>query len=282
MLPQDQNLSFTVAAVDGDGDVTSASPLVVDVVAAAANGAFTLTGTSGDDNIGASTHTDTISGGSGGFDIVDYSDSLAAISINLNNSGAASGAPVTPNNPSNGSIGGGDATGDSLSGIEGVRGGSGNDYLYGNSSANTLYGNAGNDVLNGEEGNDLLYGGSGLNTMTGGSGDDTFVIDPSALTEGISLVDVIADFTPGAGNDILDLSDLLASLGANAPTTDADAGSVVNVTFSGGAAHVLVDDNGTAAGGAMHEVASLTGVAVGSVISILYDDTKPVHSETVT
>ncbi len=88
-------------------------------------------------------------------------------------------------------------------------------------------------------GNDTLYGGSGLNTMTGGSGDDTFVIDPSALTEGISLVDVIADFTPGAGNDILDLSDLLASLGANAPTTDADAGAVVNVTFSGGAAHVL-------------------------------------------
>ena len=147
-----------------------------------------------------------------------------------------------------------------------------------------------NDLVNGGAarpydggaGNDLLYGGSGLNTMTGGTGNDTFVIDPSALTEGIALVDVIADFTPGAGNDILDLSDLLASLGANAPTTDADAGAAVNVTVSGGAAHVFVDDNGTAAGGAMHEVASLTGVGVGSVISILYDDTKPVHSETVT
>ncbi|MDG4895315.1 type I secretion C-terminal target domain-containing protein [Mesorhizobium sp. WSM4976] len=138
-------------------------------------------------------------------------------------------------------------------------------------------GGAGNDTLIGADGNDILYGGAGLNNMTGGAGNDTFVIDPSKLT--VHVADVIADYTPG--HDVIDLSDLLKSLGANAPTTDAQTDAAVNVTFSNGAAHVMVDDNGTAAGGNMVEVATLTNVGVNSAITILYDHTHT-HTETVT
>ncbi|TGQ05788.1 type I secretion C-terminal target domain-containing protein [Mesorhizobium sp. M2E.F.Ca.ET.166.01.1.1] len=171
---------------------------------------------------------------------------------------------------------------DTLTGINGhdtiLAGGQGNDTLTGMDGNDKLYGGSGDDTLIGGAGNDLLVGGSGLNHMTGGAGNDTFVIDPSKLS--VHLTDVIADYTPG--QDVIDLSDLLKSLGTGAPTTDAQAGASIDVTFSGGAAHVMVDNNGTAAGGSMVEVASLTGVASGSVISILYDHNQPTHTETVT
>ena len=207
---------------------------------------------------------DVLNGGDGN-DTASYETSAGGVTVTINSTAS-----------------GWDAAGDILTNFENLTGSNFADTLTGDGGANTLKGLDGNDQLFGLLGNDTLYGGSGLNNMTGGSGNDTFVIDASALTEGLALVDIIADFTPGAGNDILDLSDLLASLGANAPTTDADAGLAVNVTVSGGTAHVYVDDNGTASGGVMHEVATLTGIGVGSVITILYDDTKPVHSETVT
>ena len=56
-----------------------------------------------------------LSGGAG-TDIVDYSGSIGAISIHLADDGHASGAPGTFNNPAAGTIGGGDATGDTLTG----------------------------------------------------------------------------------------------------------------------------------------------------------------------
>ena len=279
ILPQNQDLSFSVSAVDGDGDTTAVSSLAVHIEASGADGSFVLTGTSADDVIGASTHVDVINGGAG-FDIADYSDGTAAISINLDDGGAASGIHGTFSSPTDGNIAGGDAAGDSLAGIEGVRGGSGNDFIYGNSSGNTLYGNGGNDTLYGEGGADTLYGGAGLNIMTGGGGDDTFVIDPSALAE-FDMVDVIADYT--LGEDLIDLSALFASLGLNAPANDAEADAAVDIVFSSGAAHVFVDDSGTATGGTVIEVASVTGpgIGVGAAISILYDSSHPAHSEAV-
>ncbi|TIS89491.1 MAG: type I secretion C-terminal target domain-containing protein [Mesorhizobium sp.] len=141
-----------------------------------------------------------------------------------------------------------------------------------------IVGGTGNDTLIGGDGNDTLYGGAGLNTMTGGSGSDTFVIDHSALAE-INLVDVIADFNPA--QDVLDLSDVFASLGSNAPTTDSEAGALVNISVTGGDAHVMVDDNGTAAGANMVEVATLSNVGAGSAITVLYDHNTTAHTETV-
>jgi len=276
VLPSDQYLQFQVSATDKDGDTTVAQSVNIHVVAGDGSGHFTLTGTAGNDVIAGSSHADTISGG-GGKDIVDYSGSLGAISIHLADDGHASGAPAQFNNPAAGTIGGGDATGDTLTGISGLIGGLGDDYLVGNSGDNYLAGGPGNNTLIGGAGNDILVGGSGLNTMTGGTGNDTFVIDPSKLT--VHVADVITDYTQG--QDVIDLSDLLKSLGANAPTTDQQTGDAVSVTFSNGSAHVMVDNNGTAAGGSMVEVATLSGVGVGSAITILYDHTHT-HTTTVT
>lgn len=267
ILPNDQHLDFGISAVDGDGDTTSTGSLGIDITTDTA-GTFTLAGTSGDDVLAASTHVDILSGGSGN-DLVDYSDSLAAVSVNLDDNGAASGSPADLQNPGNGTVGGGDAQGVSL-GIEGVRGGAGNDYIAGNSASNQLYGGAGNDTLVGEGGNDLLYGGAGHNTLSGGAGGDTFVIDAAALAQ-MGVFDVIADYESGV--DMIDLSGIFTSIGVSASN---EVAAALSVTFSDGAAHLAVDTNGSTPGG-LQEVASLANTGPGAVISIIYDHNQPAH-----
>jgi VCBS repeat-containing protein len=228
VVPSDQSFAFNVTAIDGDGDVTASQVLNVHQIAAGTGGNFTLVGSTGDDTIAGSTHTDTIIGG-GGFNIADYSGSAHAVSINLNDSGNASGAPTTFSNPSEGSIGGGDAAGDTLTGLQGLIGSLGNDYLFGNSSDNYLAGGAGNDTLNGEGGNDTLVGGSGNDTLTGGAGQDTFVWQLGDQgTAQSSAIDAVTDFSM-AQRDVLNLSSLLN--GAATDSTNLD--SLLTFTSNG-------------------------------------------------
>ncbi|THF54391.1 DUF5801 repeats-in-toxin domain-containing protein, partial [Ollibium composti] len=204
ILPPGQDYDFNIIAVDGDGDTTSPQTLHIDQVAAGNGGAYTLTGTAGDDVIAGSGHQDTITGG-GGFDIVDYHDATSAITVNLNTGLGA----------------GGTANGDTYSGIEGIIGGSGNDTLIGDALAN------------------LLDGGSGEDTMTGGGGADTFVVSSDAV--GGAINDVIADFNIGQGDQI-DLSELLKGIAAGTDLETSGyvkievsgANSVVSVDVNGG------------------------------------------------
>ncbi|MBB6411991.1 DUF5801 repeats-in-toxin domain-containing protein, partial [Mesorhizobium sangaii] len=272
VLPQDQNLAFTVSATDKDGDTTGTQPLTIHVVAGDGSNNFALTGTAGNDVIAGSSHTDTISGGAG-TDIVDYTGSLAAISIHLADDGHAAGAPVTFTNPGLGTIGGGDATGDTLTGIEGLIGGSGDDYLFGNLSANylaggggndTLNGGAGNDTLIGGAGNDVLIGGAGQDTMTGGTGADTFKLD------GLDIKDLITDYNGGQG-DKIDLTALFDS-------TPANVGNFVN--YDAGTGTLSVDTSGSGNPANFVEVAQLTNHPVASTITLLYDDGVTQHTTT--
>lgn len=55
-----------------------------------------------------------------------------------------------------------------------VRGGDGNDILWGNAGHNIMFGDAGNDKIYGGSDDDVLVGGIGNDTMHGGGGDDIF------------------------------------------------------------------------------------------------------------
>ncbi|TQI75273.1 hypothetical protein FHT98_3050 [Bosea sp. AK1] len=149
-----------------------------------------------------------------------------------------------------------------------------NDTLNGDAAANVLFGGLGNDTLIGNDGNDVLIGGVGTNTLTGGAGADTFVIDPSHLT--VSASDLITDYSgKGGQSDVIDLSTLLASLGANAPTTAAQVDAVVNVVaVAGGGASLQVNDHGTSAGGTFVEVAHFSTTPASGSVQILYDDSN--------
>ncbi|MEL6979415.1 MAG: calcium-binding protein [Pseudomonadota bacterium] len=105
--------------------------------------------------------------GDAGYDAVNYFKSGAAVRVNLE-TGAASG---------------GFAEGDTLAGIEELRGSDAfGDALIGDAGDNTLYGFGGDDDLRGGDGRDRLYGGDdddrlsgggGADILNGGEGDDT-------------------------------------------------------------------------------------------------------------
>ena len=133
--------------------------------------------------------------GAGTADVLDYFGSTAAVTVNLG-AGTASGFT-------------------SITGIEEVAGGAGND---------TLTGSAGADSLWGEGGNDTLTGGIGADTLTGGTGNDTFVLDGNTTVNH----DVIIDFV--SADDILNLVNFsLANQAGAGPIS-----SAITVTATGG------------------------------------------------
>ncbi|NTU42829.1 MAG: calcium-binding protein [Nitrospirales bacterium] len=132
-------------------------------------------------------------------------------------------------------------TGNSLD--NSLDGGAGNDVLTGLGGNDTLKGGSGNDALFGKSGNDTLIGGAGDDILHGGDGSDIFVF----LTADSSM-DVMTDFTTGAGNDILDLT----ALGI---TDDIGHLAFINDETN---THVMVDLNG--GGDSYREIALLLGV----------------------
>ncbi|MCC0049839.1 MAG: cadherin domain-containing protein, partial [Rhodobiaceae bacterium] len=134
-----------------------------------------IDGGDGDDTLSGGDGNDTLRGGAGAdqliggndTDIADYSGSSVSLTINLATNSAS----------------GGDATGDTFSGIEGVTGGT---------QADSLTGDAGNNILDGQEGDDLLIGGAGADTIIGGTGFDT--VDFTASASGVNV-----DLTTGTG-----------------------------------------------------------------------------------
>jgi Ca2+-binding RTX toxin-like protein len=159
-----------------------------------------LSGGRGDDTLDGGAGNDTLAGGFGadalqggdGIDTADYSASTGAISVNLTAGGGTLG----------------DALNDTLTSIEDLTAGFGDDTLVGNLGENVLIGAAGADSLDGAGGSDLVYGGAGNDTILVGDGDllygnddgDSFVVSGpvNATIDGGS---------GGVDNDILDLTD---------------------------------------------------------------------------
>ena len=137
-------------------------------------GSDTLFGTAGDDIINGLDGGDMLTGGQGsdvlnggsGADAANYSSSAAAVTVDL---AAGTGS-------------GGEAEGDTLIGIEAVRG---SDF------ADHLYGGAGDDLLSGGGGDDVLWGGPGA---------DYFLDPTSVISYQGSSAAVTVDLTFGPGS----------------------------------------------------------------------------------
>lgn len=162
--------------------------------------ADSLTGDDGDNVLAGGAGGDRLVGGGGrdwliggegadrlvgdGRDGVSYVGSAAAVTVNLVRQRA----------------GGGDATGDVLSGIVRVEGSALGDRIIGNSAANTLLGGGGADVIRAGGGDDLVRGGAGADLLEGGGGIDTLDYAGSAAGVTISLADGTASGGDAAGD----------------------------------------------------------------------------------
>ena len=219
-----------------------------------------LTGDAGNNILLAHEGDDTLIGGAGadnlfggaGEDLADYQSSGAAVNVSLQN----------------GTGSGGDAEGDSLSGIEHLNGTDLNDTLEGDWNTNHLQGGLGNDLLSGLSGQDLLEGAAGNDTILGGAGNDILIgaTGDDSLSGGADDDDINGDLgndtllgdggndtlSAGDGNDSLlggDGDDLLSG-GAGADTIDGGAGSADRIDYSSSTGALTIDlAAGTASGG---------------------------------
>jgi Ca2+-binding RTX toxin-like protein len=168
-----------------------------------------LDGGDGNDILEGSAGADVLTGGAG-IDTASYASSAAGVTVSL-----AGGTGL-----------GGDAQGDTLTGIENLSGSAQNDVLTGNENDNSLSGGAGDDVLTGGGGRDLLKGGAGNDSFAYTSVGDSTVASAGK--------DVIIDFTTG---DHIDLSGIDADgNGGNGDT----AFSFITTNFTGHAGELLV------------------------------------------
>jgi hypothetical protein len=189
------NLSSGAAGIGGDaaGDTYS--------------GITNVIGSSSVDHLtGATGGNSTLTGGANG-------DVLVGIGTNNTASYTASGAITI--DLFNGTGVGNDAQGDTLSNIQNIIGGTGNDLYYANADANKLDGNTGNNTVSYERQNGVITGGVTVDLTTGlGSGANSFALGDSYVNiqniYGTQYNDTLKGLTAGgsilmggAGADIL-------------------------------------------------------------------------------
>jgi Ca2+-binding RTX toxin-like protein len=174
----------------------------------------TLEGNAGNDRLDGGDGNDVLTGGVGadvliggaGIDTASYAGSTGGVNVNL-----ATGLGASA-----------DAGGDTLTGIENLNGGIGNDWLRGDINANALTGNAGSDTLEGNAGNDRLDGGDGNDVLTGGAGADVLI--------GGAGIDTANYATSGGGVNV----NLATGLGGAFEASGDTLTGIENVIGSGG------------------------------------------------
>ena len=170
------------------------------VVASGGIGADDITGGNAGDMLHGDAGDDTLLGGDG-------ADALDGGMGRDTASWAERSVPVTA------SLHTGYGAEDSLTAIEDLLGGTGNDTLTGHNSPNILRGNDGDDVLRGTDDADTLQGGFGRDTLDGGLGVDTATweeradgVVASLAPGGVGaedIVDAVENLTGSQGNDTL-------------------------------------------------------------------------------
>ncbi|OWJ68746.1 calcium-binding protein [Inquilinus limosus] len=209
-------------------------------------GANTLQGWSGDDVLRGGAGADRLDGGAG-TDTVSYFTSKVGVSVDL-------GAHTAS---------GGDAQGDTLGSIEGLRGsafadkltgdggsntiggGDGNDVIDGAGGADNLWGERGDDSLQGGAGDDKLTGGDGADVLDGGTGIDTAYYDKSGGGVTIDLGSHIAFGGEAQGDTLINIENVYGSALTDSLTGDGGANYLVglggNDTLVGGTGNDRLD-----------------------------------------
>ena len=239
--------------------------------------ANSIAGNAGNDSLSGGLGNDTLDGGTGN-DLVDYSYLTATgITTTLNGSGTVTVTVVS----------GSDV--DTLTSIESLIAGGGNDSVTGDASNNTLIGNAGNDTLSGlagndsldgGTGNDLLDGGTGNDTMAGGAGDNTYTVDSAsdlvtelanAGTDTIRTALTSLDLNTYANVENLVATGSAAFTGTGSSLDNAITGGTFNDSLSGGAGNDTLgsgDGDDSLSGGTGND--SLDGGAGNDTVDYAY------------
>ncbi|WP_181699667.1 cadherin domain-containing protein, partial [Chthonobacter albigriseus] len=238
------DLSGTEAANSLDGGAGS------DVLAGR-DGNDTLLGGLGNDTLVGGTGSDVLSGGAG-TDVADYTQSAAAVTVNIATSTGT----------------GGDATGDTLTSIEGVLGSAYADLLTGSTGANLLVGNDGDDTISGGADADTLDGGDGTDTIDYAGSNAGVSVDLTANTAsgGHAAGDVIADFESAIGSSFADA--LTGTSGANR----LDAGAGDDTVKGGAGADTLL-------GGSGQDVLDYTGSTAGVSVNLATNAVSGGHAD---
>jgi glucose/arabinose dehydrogenase len=191
----------------------------------------TLTGDTGPNVLAGGPGADALTG-HGGIDTADYSSSSAGVNVTLGGSGT-----------------GGDAQGDTLSGIENIIGSALVDTLTGDTNANTLTGGSGADTLNGGGNNDTLIGGPGGDTLNGGTETDTADYSSSSLGVTVNLQTNTGSNGDAQGDTFNSIENIIGSAFGDMLTGDSganafNAGNGDDTLTGGGGADTLEGGRG--------------------------------------
>ena len=127
-----------------------------------------LLGEAGNDTLRGGAGNDTLNGGTGS-DTLDYSGQTESVVVNFSTSTQRGVAAGRANDGQGGT--------DTLSNLEVVVGGSGDDVIYGGASVMTLDGGLGSDIVIAGSGGDSLVFDKADVLLTGGAGTDTLLIN---------------------------------------------------------------------------------------------------------
>ncbi len=196
---------------------------------AGAGGDDILRGNGGADRLEGGAGADFLDGGASLSDTALYTNSAAAVHVNLE-AGTATG---------------GEAAGDTLVAIERLSGSAFDDTLTGDAGDNVLRGSVGDDTLNGGDGEDALHGEDGADTMNGGAGIDTVNYFRSDAAVVIDLAAGTASGGHATGDQLLNIEDIQGSNFADVLVGDAEAnflhGNGGDDVLTGGAGRDILD-----------------------------------------
>ena len=187
------------------------------------NNANVLAGGDGDDLLIGGAGADQLIGGAGN-DTASYATSGAAVTVNL----------------ATGTGSGGDAQGDTLSGIE------------------NLVGSAFGDTLTGDANDNVLTGGAGADGLDGGAGNDTASYSTSSAAVTVNLATGSGSGGDAQGDTLINIENLTGSAFNDSLTGDQNA----NVLIGGAGADVLN-------GGGGNDTASYIDSSAGVTVSLV-------------